>query len=108
MARDDTIEVKITSPREIVWQGRAAAVSSENSQGPFDILPDHANFVTLVKDTPIVLHFKNNKSEQFSFKRAVVHNENNTVTVYAELGIDNTNEEENKEGTQNTKEDSRQ
>lgn len=97
MARtDDTLEVKITSPNEILWQGDAEAVSSKNSQGPFDILPEHANFITLIKDTPIVLHLGGGKTEEFSFERAVMHTENNVVTIYAQLGSGHTESKEQK------------
>ena len=43
----DTLQVRIVSPKGEVFKGEATAVSSRNSVGNFDILPQHANFVTL-------------------------------------------------------------
>lgn len=76
-----TISVKITSPEEILWEGRAKAVSSENSQGPFDVMPKHANFITLIKNKPIIIH-KKAKKKKFKFDRAVLFNRNNEVVIY--------------------------
>jgi len=54
------LQVKISTPTEVLWEGEAASVSSVNSQGTFDILPKHANFVTLVKgDPPSLQRFQN-------------------------------------------------
>ena len=50
---DKTLHVRITQATDVLWEGEALSVSSENVDGPFDVLPLHANFVTLLKDVPI-------------------------------------------------------
>jgi len=83
----DELSVKIISPEEVMWEGRANAVSSENSQGPFDVLPEHANFITLIKSKPIVVHRSDGDTE-FMFKRAVLHAINDIVSIYVQLDQD--------------------
>jgi len=83
----DELTVKIISPEKIMWEGRASAVSSENSQGPFDVLPEHANFITLIKSKPIVVHRSDGDTE-FMFNRAVMHAINDVVSVYVQLAQD--------------------
>ena len=41
--------VTITSPDERLWEGQAHSITTENSKGPFDILPGHPNFITMIK-----------------------------------------------------------
>lgn len=42
--------VIIKNREKSLYMGEAAAISSQNDRGPFDILPMHANLITLIKD----------------------------------------------------------
>lgn len=81
---DQVLSVKIQSGEEVIWQGAAASVSSVNSQGPFDILPLHANFITIVKDQPIRVVIGSGMKD-YSFHDCVIYARKNQVTVYANL-----------------------
>lgn len=81
---NEPIAVKIINTEKVLWEGTAEAVSSVNSDGPFDILPEHANFLTLVQDTPIVIHHADNKSQEFRFKKAIVYVFSDKVSVYVQ------------------------
>ncbi|MBU0649895.1 hypothetical protein KJ605_00365 [Patescibacteria group bacterium] len=48
------ITVSIKSPRKSFYEGTCFSVSSTNDKGNFDILPQHANFVTVVKKEIVV------------------------------------------------------
>ena len=86
MGAAPTFQVKITTHNEIAWEGDATSVSSQNSTGPFDLLPGHANFVTLVnKNAPIVVRTKENKDQSFSYERAIVSVRDGVVTVYTDI-----------------------
>ena len=78
------LKIKVSTPTEILYEGEADSVSSVNSQGKFDILPLHANFVTLVKGEPINVKL-DKREKQFSFKNAIIHTSENLVRVYAEV-----------------------
>src|SRR5689334_1527271 len=43
-----SIYVKVYSPYQTFYDGQAISISAENDTGPFDILPRHHNFMTLV------------------------------------------------------------
>jgi len=49
------LEVVVNSPDKLIWEGKAYSISSENSAGVFDILPEHANFVTMIENKPITI-----------------------------------------------------
>lgn len=44
----DILEVTIQGREGVLFKGRASRVSSVNGTGNFDILPRHANFISLV------------------------------------------------------------
>lgn len=81
----NVLNVLVASPQEKIWEGKAKAVSSINLEGPFDILPFHATFVTIVDGNPIKVLTENGKTEEFKFDRCVIYNRNNSVSVYTQV-----------------------
>jgi F0F1-type ATP synthase epsilon subunit len=68
----------------IVFEGRAKSLSSFNEVGPFDILPLHTNFVSVIKDKMQIVK-ENNRPFQIELKRGILRVKQNQVEVY--LGI---------------------
>lgn len=81
---DQLLKVRIVSPREDVFVGEALSVSSVNSVGNFDILPQHAKFITLVEKKPLVLRLPNKERKEFNFSLAIIHVHENQVDIYIE------------------------
>ena len=77
---EELLEVTVSDPDRVLWKGKANSVSSENLQGPFDILPQHANFITIVQKQPIRIQTANEKKE-FNFNNAIIYNWNNKVNI---------------------------
>ena len=84
--RSESFPVVVTSPDEVIWEGEAESVSSENSAGAFDILPEHANFVTIIqKGSPITVRTTDKKTMNFGYRNAVVAVKQGKVDIYADL-----------------------
>jgi len=81
----DTLQVRIVSPKGEVFKGEATAVSSRNSVGNFDILPQHANFVTLVRSEKIVVRLISGKAVEFKYDLAIVHAGLGKVDIYTDV-----------------------
>jgi F0F1-type ATP synthase epsilon subunit len=79
------LTVRISKAAEVVWEGKAQSVSSENAQGPFDILPMHANFITLLKDKPIVIITEKGERIEQRFLASVMYVVNDEVKIYADI-----------------------
>lgn len=77
-----TLRVRILSPQQLVLDTQAISLSSKNSQGSFDILPQHANFITLVENSSISVKPLEGKDLIFKFPLAIIFNSNNQVNIY--------------------------
>lgn len=78
------LKVIINSPNKLIWDGIATSVSSKNSAGSFDILPEHANFITMIQDDPIVVRSMNEK-HTFTYENAILSVYRGIVTIYTEI-----------------------
>lgn len=83
---DFILTVKVESPERLIWEGKAASVSSINTAGPFDILPDHANMITLIENTPISIHTDAGDKE-FTFPRAVISVHDDLVSIFTGIKV---------------------
>lgn len=81
---DDRLTVRINSPEKFLWEGEAVSVSSVNSSGPFDILPLHANFISIVRDAPIRVN-TGTEVKEFSYSNAVIYAHSNAVSIYTNI-----------------------
>lgn len=79
------LHVRIVSPRQIIFEGEALAVSSKNISGQFDILPFHASFISFIENYPITVILEDKKKLQFKFPFAIISQSSNKVDVYVEL-----------------------
>lgn len=84
-----TLHVRIISPQQLLLDTQAESVSSKNSQGKFDILPQHANFITVVENEPIIVRMPKDKNKQkplvLQLPIAIIYNTNNQVNIYTYL-----------------------
>lgn len=104
----NVLNVKIISPTQTIFDGEAYAVSSVNSAGKFDILPYHANFITLVQNSPIILRVKKKDADQktvlgvelldnlfgknteevkYEFDTAIIYTKDNVVKIYTQIQL---------------------
>jgi F0F1-type ATP synthase epsilon subunit len=81
----DILHVSIVNQDEQVWDGEAESVSSENSAGNFDILPQHANFVSIIKNKPITIQTVGSGSKTVLYKNAVIVVKDNVVKIFIDI-----------------------
>lgn len=80
--KPSSLSVRIITLGELIWEGEAESITAENTTGIFDILPRHANFITILKQAPIKIQTKKEEKE-FVFPRALLYANNNTIKIYA-------------------------
>ncbi len=77
--------VRVYSPYKTYYDGPATSISAENETGPFDILPGHKNFMTLIKAGEIVVRNTRGGEEHIKTNTAVMHVSTNVVRVFLDV-----------------------
>ena len=49
-----TVKVTVKNKDQTLYQGKVVSLSSVNDKGQFDVLPEHTNFISLIKDKLII------------------------------------------------------
>ncbi|MCL5970225.1 MAG: hypothetical protein M1450_01850 [Patescibacteria group bacterium] len=83
--KKDTISVVIRNRSGIVLAEEVKALSSLNETGPFDVLPMHENFISIIKDT-ITIHKKNGKNE-IKISNGIIRVHENQINIFLEVGV---------------------
>ena len=80
------IRVKARSREAVTFEGEAVAVTSINDRGEFDVLPNHANFISIIKDY-IIIKKKDGQEQKIELKGPTVLKVwKNRVDIYLGLG----------------------
>ena len=79
------MHVKIYAPFKVYFDAPANSLSAANDTGPFDILPGHKNFMSLLKPVPIIVRREGKADFSFNVERAVMHVKANQVTVFLDV-----------------------
>lgn len=83
----EVLKVTILSPHATLFSGDALSVTSKNSSGNFDILPQHANFITIIENQLITIIKPNNEKVTFQFPLGIIYQVNNVVNIYTKPEI---------------------
>jgi len=88
MAKEDlpeSLKVVAKSREETIFDGQVKSLSSINSHGLFDILPNHANFISIIKDYFRVVKVDNSSQTINITGQAVLRVFQNNIYIY--MGI---------------------
>jgi len=77
--------VKIYAPFRTYFEGKAISLSAANKTGPFDILPHHKNFMTLLTPCTITVRVTDGPDFNLDVNRAVMHVKTDRVTVFLDI-----------------------
>ena len=83
--QSETLKVTIRDRRSVMFSGSVKSLSSINSVGEFDVLPEHANFVSLIKDK-VILNKDSSNPKIFELDVGLVNVDEVGVNVYVGIG----------------------
>ncbi len=78
---ESKFHLKVASREGIIYEGDVISITSYNELGVFDVLAQHANFISLI-NKGIVLRDIENKEKEIKFDNALMKNFENNVEVY--------------------------
>lgn len=80
-----TMMVKVYSPFKIYFEGPATSLSAVNDTGPFDVLPGHKNFMSLLKACTVNVHAPQKPDFNLPISHGVMHVKADQVTVFLDV-----------------------
>ncbi len=85
MSDKKTLQIKIRDTQNILFEGEVDRITSYNEIGQFDIYPQHANFISIIK-TKLTLYHKKDQVKELTFEQAVMKVKKDIAHIY--LGIE--------------------
>jgi F0F1-type ATP synthase epsilon subunit len=80
-----SMHVKVASPFTTYFDGQAFSLSGENATGPFDILPMHHNFMSLLQPCTIVIRTATSEEEKIEIGGGLLHVKADKVIVFLDV-----------------------
>lgn len=79
-----TLQVRLVSPRETVFEGEASSVVVPSWDGKLGVLPGHAPLISLLGGGRLAIDLPGGGSREYFLNRGVVKVEENRVTILSE------------------------
>ena len=76
--------VKVYSPYKSYFDGEAESISAINATGPFDILPKHHRFMTLLLPCELLIQTQQ-RQEKIRISGGLMHVKADRVTVFLDI-----------------------
>lgn len=78
------MDVKVYAPFKIYFEGKAYSVTAVNETGPFDILPKHRNFLSMLTPCELMVEAVEGK-KSIKISRALMHVKADSVVVFMDV-----------------------
>lgn len=80
----ESIHVLVRNRRQVLFDDEVKAITSRNETGLFDVLPEHSNFISVIKEK-IILHKTNGEKYEILVQNGIIKVKNNSVRCYIDL-----------------------
>lgn len=80
-----SMRVKVYSPFNDYFEGQAFSISAENATGPFDILPKHHSFVSLLNACEMVVRTVQKGEQRIKISGGIMHVKADQVIVFLDV-----------------------
>ena len=80
----EKIHVRVRNRIKLLFDDDVTAVTSKNDTGIFDVLPEHANFISLIS-SPLILRKLDGQKQEIPFTNGIIKVKDNAVYCYIDL-----------------------
>lgn len=80
-----SMDVKVHSPYKDYYDGPAFSISAVNATGPFDILPKHHNFITLLQACDLMVRTVKKGDQKIRISGGIMHVKADKVIVFLDV-----------------------
>lgn len=81
MLNPPNLTVVIRNRDKVLFNGQAQAISSVNDRGVFDILAQHENFISLIKDK-VVIHPTLKENKEIKIENGILRAYKDKIYIY--------------------------
>ena len=75
------LTVIVRNKDKVLYSGQVAAVTSINDKGVFDVLPQHENFISLIKEK-VIIHPTLKENKEIQIENGIVRVYKDNVYIY--------------------------
>ena len=79
------MRVKIYAPFKVYFDGMAKSITASNRVGPFDVLPQHHNFISLLEQGNVLVRAEGKEDFTMSISRGIMHVKADFVRVFLDV-----------------------
>lgn len=80
----EKIHLLIRNRVQLLFDEDVKSVTSKNDTGIFDVLPEHANFISIIK-SPLIIGKLDGKKQEINFENGIIKVKDNAVFCYIDL-----------------------
>ncbi len=82
---ENLLQVFVMTGDSVIYNDKAASVSSRNEKGRFDILPMHTNFISIIKEF-VLIKQSSEDQKQIVIKNGIMRVYENNVQIFVGSG----------------------
>lgn len=80
-----TMDINVSSPYKVYYEGKAFSISAENATGNFDILPKHHNFISLLKASTLTIRTAKGEEQKIDIGGGLIHVKADQARVFLDV-----------------------
>lgn len=80
------LKVIARNRESVLFEGEALSITSNNDRGIFDILPEHENFITLIKEK-VIIRTAQKETKEIQIDNGIARVFENKVNIYVNFKI---------------------
>lgn len=80
-----SMRVKVYSPFRDYYDGQAFSITAKNATGPFDVLPKHHNFISLLSPCDLIIRTVEHGDRQIVISGGIMHVKADQVIVFLDV-----------------------
>jgi F-type H+-transporting ATPase subunit epsilon len=82
---EPSMRIKVHSPYRDYFDGSAFSITAENRTGPFDILPKHHNFISLLSPCEVIIRTVKKGDQRIRISGGIIHVKADEVIVFLDV-----------------------
>lgn len=84
-AEESQLRIIARAPFEVYYEGPGTVVSAANKVGPFDVLPGHADFFSILNPGEVIINTSATESVSFTINNGIITVRDNEVMLFVNM-----------------------